>query len=54
MPDSTKPAQRVFITGGCGDIGRAIASRFLAGGARVVVSDVLREADGLTYEYEGD
>lgn len=25
--------QRVFISGGCGDIGKAVANRFLAAGA---------------------
>jgi NAD(P)-dependent dehydrogenase (short-subunit alcohol dehydrogenase family) len=30
----------VFITGGCGDIGLAVARRFLDAGARVVVADV--------------
>ena len=36
----------VFITGGCGDIGRAVAARFVAAGARVVLADLLPEADG--------
>jgi NAD(P)-dependent dehydrogenase (short-subunit alcohol dehydrogenase family) len=31
----------VFITGGCGDIGLAVASRFVAAGARVVLADRL-------------
>ena len=31
----------VFISGGCGDIGRAVATRFLAAGARVVLGDLL-------------
>lgn len=36
----------VFITGGCGDIGRAVAQRFLAAGARVVLADMLPVAKG--------
>jgi NAD(P)-dependent dehydrogenase (short-subunit alcohol dehydrogenase family) len=36
----------VFITGGCGDIGRAVAQRFLAAGARVVLADLLPTAQG--------
>jgi glucose 1-dehydrogenase len=36
----------VFITGGCGDIGRAVAQRFLAAGARVVLADLLASARG--------
>jgi len=36
----------VFITGGCGDIGRAVAKRFLAAGARVVLADLLPAARG--------
>jgi NAD(P)-dependent dehydrogenase (short-subunit alcohol dehydrogenase family) len=32
--------KRVFISGGCGDIGRAVAARFLEEGARVVVADL--------------
>jgi NAD(P)-dependent dehydrogenase (short-subunit alcohol dehydrogenase family) len=36
----------VFITGGCGDIGRAVARRFLAAGARVVLADLLPLARG--------
>jgi glucose 1-dehydrogenase len=31
----------VLITGGCGDIGRAVAKRFLEAGARVVIADLL-------------
>jgi len=31
----------VFISGGCGDIGRAVAIRFLEAGARVVLGDLL-------------
>jgi len=31
----------VFISGGCGDIGRAVATRFLEAGARVVLGDLL-------------
>ena len=36
----------VFITGGCGDIGRAVAKRFLEAGARVVLADILPLARG--------
>lgn len=36
----------VFITGGCGDIGHAVARRFLAAGARVVLADMLPFAQG--------
>jgi len=36
----------VFITGGCGDIGRAVGQRFLAAGARVVLADILPLAQG--------
>ncbi|MCC6414986.1 MAG: SDR family oxidoreductase [Opitutaceae bacterium] len=36
----------VFITGGCGDIGQAVARRFLAAGARVVLADMLPMAQG--------
>src|SRR5687768_227591 len=39
--------QRVFLTGGCGDIGRAVANRFLAGGARVMLADLLPDSDGV-------
>ena len=31
----------VFISGGCGDIGQAVAKRFLDAGARVVIGDLL-------------
>jgi len=42
-----KPAsQGVFISGGCGDIGRAVAARFIAAGARVVLADLLPEKKG--------
>src|SRR5579872_6567073 len=33
--------KRVFITGGCGDIGQAVAKRFLDEGARVVLADIV-------------
>jgi NAD(P)-dependent dehydrogenase (short-subunit alcohol dehydrogenase family) len=33
--------KRVFISGGCGDIGRATAARFVDAGARVVLADLL-------------
>lgn len=36
----------VLITGGCGDIGLAVARRFLDAGARVVVADLLTAAKG--------
>ena len=36
----------VFITGGCGDIGQAVAKRFLAAGARVMLADLLPPARG--------
>ena len=36
----------VFITGGCGDIGQAVARRFLAAGARVMLADLLPIAQG--------
>jgi glucose 1-dehydrogenase len=36
----------VLITGGCGDIGLAVARRFLQAGARVVVADRLSTAKG--------
>jgi NAD(P)-dependent dehydrogenase (short-subunit alcohol dehydrogenase family) len=32
--------QRVFISGGCGDIGKAVAARFVAEGARVFLGDL--------------
>jgi NAD(P)-dependent dehydrogenase (short-subunit alcohol dehydrogenase family) len=39
-------SQGVFISGGCGDIGRAVAARFIAAGARVVLADLLPEKKG--------
>jgi glucose 1-dehydrogenase len=33
----------VFITGGCGDIGLAVARRFLEAGARVMLADLVSE-----------
>ena len=42
----SKSSQGVFITGGCGDIGQAVAARFIAAGARVVLADLLPEARG--------
>jgi NAD(P)-dependent dehydrogenase (short-subunit alcohol dehydrogenase family) len=36
----------VFITGGCGDIGIAVASRFLDAGARVMLGDLLSAEKG--------
>jgi 3-oxoacyl-[acyl-carrier protein] reductase len=38
----------VFITGGCGDIGLAVAARFLDAGARVVLADRLAANKGKT------
>ncbi len=38
--------QRVFISGGCGDIGRAVAARFLEEGAHVVLADLLDPEKG--------
>jgi NAD(P)-dependent dehydrogenase (short-subunit alcohol dehydrogenase family) len=38
--------KRVLITGGCGDIGKAVASRFLSAGARVVLGDLLPQDQG--------
>jgi NAD(P)-dependent dehydrogenase (short-subunit alcohol dehydrogenase family) len=38
--------KRIFISGGCGDIGRAVAARFLAVDARVVMADLLPPEDG--------
>ena len=38
--------QVIAITGGCGDIGRATATRLASEGARVLLMDVLTEADG--------
>ncbi|MSU61098.1 MAG: SDR family oxidoreductase [Pedosphaera sp.] len=39
--------KRVFISGGCGDIGRAVAARFLTAGAKVVLGDVLQSEEGV-------
>ena len=38
--------RRVLITGGCGDIGKAVAARFLAAGASVVIADKVADAAG--------
>lgn len=38
--------KRVLITGGCGDIGRAVATRFLQSGAKVVLADLLTAEEG--------
>ncbi len=38
--------KRVFISGGCGDIGRAVAARFLAADAKVILGDLLKSEDG--------
>jgi NAD(P)-dependent dehydrogenase (short-subunit alcohol dehydrogenase family) len=40
--------KRVFISGGCGDIGRAVASRFLKEGSSVVLADLLETEKGNT------
>lgn len=34
------PGKRVLITGGCGDIGQAVARRFLEAGALVMLADL--------------
>ena len=39
--------KRALITGGCGDIGRAVAGRLIEEGAAVVLADLLPVADGL-------
>ena len=46
----------VFITGGCGDIGRAVARRFVEAGARVVLADVrqLKIGRAIAREIGGD
>jgi len=36
----------VLITGGCGDIGLAVARRFLQAGARVMLADVMNLEKG--------
>ncbi len=38
--------KRVFISGGCGDIGLAVARRFLEGGARVILADLRPAEEG--------
>src|SRR6185369_15868933 len=38
--------KRVLISGGCGDIGKAVAARFLSEGATVVIADKVPIADG--------
>lgn len=38
--------KRVFISGGCGDIGRAVAARFLEEGSSVILADLLDESAG--------
>ena len=43
-------SKRVFITGGAAGIGRAIAERFLKGGAKVAVSDADPEAVAVARE----
>lgn len=44
--------KRVFISGGCGDIGRAVAARFLEEGASVVLADLLESGPGNTVARE--
>jgi NAD(P)-dependent dehydrogenase (short-subunit alcohol dehydrogenase family) len=39
--------KRVFISGGCGDIGRAVAARFLEEEALVVLADVVAPEQGM-------
>jgi NAD(P)-dependent dehydrogenase (short-subunit alcohol dehydrogenase family) len=39
-------AKRIFITGGCGDIGLAVASRFLEEGSLVLLGDLRDEKEG--------
>ena len=39
--------QKVFISGGCGDIGRAIAARFIDAEAKVVLGDLLQREQGI-------
>ncbi len=39
--------KRMMITGGCGGIGRAVAARFVQEGAKVLISDILPEQDGV-------
>jgi len=39
--------KRVFVSGGCGDIGRAVAARFLAAEAKVMVADLLKLEEGM-------
>jgi NAD(P)-dependent dehydrogenase (short-subunit alcohol dehydrogenase family) len=38
--------KRVLISGGCGDIGRAVAARFVGEGARVVLADIVSPEQG--------
>jgi NAD(P)-dependent dehydrogenase (short-subunit alcohol dehydrogenase family) len=38
--------KRVLIVGGCGDIGRAVAGRFLATGAKVMLADLMTQREG--------
>ena len=38
--------KRIFISGGCGDIGRAVGARFLQEGSRVILADLLDEKEG--------
>jgi glucose 1-dehydrogenase len=44
--------KRVFISGGCGDIGRAVATRFLEEGATVVLADLLETQKGTAIAHQ--
>jgi len=39
--------QRIFVSGGCGDIGKAVATRFIEAGAKVVLGDMLSMEAGV-------
>src|SRR5262245_96067 len=47
MKGNELEAKRVFISGGCGDIARAIASRFVESGAGVALGDVQSRQSGV-------
>lgn len=46
--------QRVFISGGCGDIGKAVATQFLTAGAKVVLGDLMPAETGARVAKELD